>query len=152
MVFQALAAGAKGIIYYVYQSFSTACTNGIVDKDLKPLKLFNKIAAINQFLSTIEPELLKMKPKIWNTNISTGNKLIKTSQFKGENNTKYLIIFNTDAHKKQLLKLNIPNTKFHNVINISNNKPLVVNYQNNSLFMNEYLSPGAGMIIKLPLK
>ncbi len=98
-VWMALAAGAKGVIYFIYQSTTDKQGEwliGLVDMDMKPVdKRYDALKFLNAKLEKIAPIILTLKKANFSLPIFPAN--IIASRFQTEGGTKYLLLANKNT-------------------------------------------------------
>ena len=98
-VWLALACGAKGILYFIYQSttsFQGEWLKGLVDMDLKPMDgRWDEVAKINSDLRKLAPTLLRLKPAVFDIAIKSDKILARG--FADSKGTRYAILANKDV-------------------------------------------------------
>ena len=101
MVWEAIAHGAKGIVYFIYQSttgIQGEWLQGIVNMDLEPLDHRHaEVQRVNAAVRKLAPTLLKLH---WEKNdvatASTPN--VDVQAFRHANGRRYLCVVNQDTH------------------------------------------------------
>ncbi len=97
-VWISVANGAKGIVYFIYQSttgFQGEWLQGMVDMQLKPIGPgWDSLTKINADMKKLAPTILKLKPAKFTIPATTGKLIANT--FIHENGAKYVILANKD--------------------------------------------------------
>jgi len=97
-VWISVANGAKGVVYFIYQSttgFQGEWLQGMVDMQLKPIgQGWDALTKINADMKKLAPTLLKLKPAKFLIPATTGKLIANT--FIHENGNKYVILANKD--------------------------------------------------------
>jgi hypothetical protein len=99
-VWLGLAYGAKGVIYFIYQSTTQIqgeCLVGLVGMDLKPTdNRWSEVAKINSDVSKLAPTLVTLKQSKRKVSLSPG---ITSTAFVGPKGDEYVIVVNPDTKK-----------------------------------------------------
>ena len=100
-VWLALAHGAKGMLYFIYQSttgFQGEWLQGLVDMDLKPMDgRLDEVGRLNANIKKIAPTLLKLKPAEFD--IAVKNDLVLAKAFTDPSGARYAIVVNKDVKR-----------------------------------------------------
>lgn len=104
-VWLALAHGAKGIVYFIYQSttgFQGEWLQGMADMDLKPMDgRLDEVGRINKQITQLAPTLLKLKPTEFALPALPEQVLGKG--FTDPKGAKYVIIANKDTKREAVV-------------------------------------------------
>jgi hypothetical protein len=135
-VWLALAHGAKGMVYFIYQSTTGVqgeWLQGLVDMQLKPMnQRLEEIGKINADLKKLAPALLKLKLASFPVDIS--NDKIVARGFT-DKRTKYVILANKDIKNSQIVKWS-----GKPAVNVLTGKPVSGEFT---------LEAGAGVVLRL---
>jgi len=135
-VWLALAHGAKGMVYFIYQSTTGVqgeWLQGLVDMQLKPMdQRLDEMGKINADIKKLAPVLLKLKPADFPVDIS--NDKIVARGFT-DKRVKYVILANKDIKNPQTVKWN---GKL--ATNVLTGKPVTSDFT---------LEAGAGVLLRL---
>lgn len=104
-VWLALAHGAKGIIYFIYQSttgFQGEWLQGMVDMDLKPMDgRLDEVGRINEQVTKLAPTLLKLKPAEFT--LPAVPEQVLTKGFTDPRGVKHVILANKDVKREVVI-------------------------------------------------
>ncbi len=104
-VWLALAHGAKGIVYFIYQSttgFQGEWLQGMVDMDLKPMDgRLAEVGRINAQIHKLAPTLLRLKPAEFALPSVPDQCLVKG--LIGPGGAKYAVIVNKDTKREAVI-------------------------------------------------
>jgi hypothetical protein len=95
----ALAAGARGVIHFIYQSTTDKQGEwliGLVDMEMKPVdKRYDALRLLNAKLEKIAPIILTLKKSNFSLPIIPAG--VQVSPFQTESGAKYLIVVNKNT-------------------------------------------------------
>jgi hypothetical protein len=104
-VWLALAHGAKGIIYFIYQSttgFQGEWLQGLVDMDLKPMDgRLAEVGRVNEQVTKLAPLLLKLRPAEFT--LPTVPEQVLGNGFVDPKGVKYIILANKDVKYEAMI-------------------------------------------------
>jgi hypothetical protein len=100
MVWEAIAHGAKGIIYFIYQSTTNVqgeWLRGIVDENLQPMDhRYEEVRRLNAALSKVADVLLPLR---WQPDaLASSDPGVDVQSFRHPDGTSYLCVVNQDTH------------------------------------------------------
>lgn len=105
-VWLALAHGAKGVLYFIYQSttgFQGEWLQGLVDMNLKPMDgRLAEVGHINADITKLAPILLKLKPT--ELDLPVMNDSIVAKPFTDPSGARYAIVVNKDVKQSVAVK------------------------------------------------
>lgn len=111
MVWEAIAHGAKGIVYFIYQSTTGVqgeWLQGIVDMDLRPMDhRYAEVRAVNAAVRRLAPTLLRLR---WRPNdlARCDSPSIDVQAFRHADGGDYLCVVNRDTRAPALASLRLP--------------------------------------------
>jgi len=138
-VWLALAHGANGIHYFIYQSttgYQGEWLQGLVDMDLKQMDArWDEIGRINADLRKLAPTLVGLEPAEFPIPL-TGSESVVARGFTDRSGTRYAILANKDTKAKAMARWS--GEPPINMLSGLRLRPLIV------------LEPGGGKLVRLP--
>jgi hypothetical protein len=154
MVYSAIAHGAKGIIYFLYESKKAGAKKGesligLIGPDGKATPNWKEVGRINKELNFLSPLLLNLNIR---KNIASASENADVQTFCDSENNIYLILVNRDVTAAKEISVKIENEKlggFSQIIEFVGKNKISHNLQDNHIVFKALLDPGDGKVFQL---
>lgn len=140
----ALTHGAKGIIFFIYQTEQG--WTGMVDENQNPTPIFKEIGRLASELKAISPILLDLSA-INNRPISLGP--IQAQEYMAKSGETVLIAVNKDVQRVRLVRFSFPlSYKPSKIIDLRTGREMNFSWDKNEVSVNLWFNPGDGAVLK----
>ncbi len=154
MTYLSLAHGAKGIIYFIYQTIgkgsADARLEGLLNINGDPTPKWDEVGKLSRELNKLAPILMKLN--FCNKNIARGSENSDAQTFKDSDGNYYVMVVNRDVTKPAKIQVALDDTcvpKLQSAVDMLSGKRVPVTRKGNEVQFSYNLDPGDGRLFKL---